>query len=359
MMNVITCLMPLGNMPAEGFEGPPAGTSAEKSSGASVLFDWLEAAGNEAEAQPAPGEAAGFGLVAFGVGRGGPDPEVAVSPMTLDIEWPDSGDGDARFGADLWGGPEFERLRAVLDGWFGTLGVDPVPIWRSGERGARQLHGIVLATPDGLEDLNAEVDRFHEAGWILDGMDGEVGGRGLREISVAALLGASSMLAGSGQLDAAEPAKLVQVDEEQAQFRIDDEFLETTKDSESSSTSFVIDLAAQKAYLIIDEKIAVETRVCTGRRGKRTPTGTFTIMEKVRKGKISSIYKVPLPYWMRLTWRGIGIHVGPIKDNPASAGCIRLPEGVASTLFDHMPQGTEVQIVENFKLPGPIAMHAP
>ena len=121
----------------------------------------------------------------------------------------------------------------------------------------------------------------------------------------------------------------------------------------------MVDLTAQKAYLIIDDHVAVETRVCTGRKGKRTPTGTFNIKEKVRKGKISTIYKVPLPYWMRLTWRGIGIHVGPIKDHPASAGCIRLPEGVASTLFDHMPSGTEVQIVDCYKLPGPVAMHTP
>ena len=351
-MNVITCLMPLGNMPAEGFEGPPAETSAEKSSGVSVLFDWLEAAANEGEGDPAPGEAPGFGLVAFGVRGGGPDPAVAVSPMTLDIEWPDSGDEGARFGADVWCGPEFERLRAVLDGWFGTLGVDPVPIWRSSARGARQLHGIVLATPDGLEALNAEADRFHEAGWILDGMDEEVGGRGLREISVAALLGASSMLAGSGQLEAAEPAKLVQVDEQQSQFRIDEEFLETTKDTESSSTSFVVDLAAQKAYLIIDEKVAVETRVCTGRRGKRTPTGTFTIMEKVRKGKISSIYKCPLPYWMRLDGSAIGLHVGDLPGYPASAGCVRLPSNIAPLLYDFTESGTTVKIVDSWQPAG-------
>lgn len=114
--------------------------------------------------------------------------------------------------------------------------------------------------------------------------------------------------------------------------------------------------------------------VATGVPGHRTPAGTFRIQEK-QEDKHSNIWgrvedadgttvigdarngreKIPsggrfvgarMPYWMRLTGDGIGMHKGPIPNpgSPASHGCIRLPGGMAEILFSEVSIGTPVTI---------------
>jgi lipoprotein-anchoring transpeptidase ErfK/SrfK len=114
--------------------------------------------------------------------------------------------------------------------------------------------------------------------------------------------------------------------------------------------------------------------VATGVPGHRTPAGTFRIQEK-KVDKDSNIWgrvedaagetvigdarngreKIPaggrfvgarMPYWMRLTGDGIGMHKGPIPNpgSPASHGCIRLPGGMAEILFSEVSIGTPVTI---------------
>lgn len=54
-----------------------------------------------------------------------------------------------------------------------------------------------------------------------------------------------------------------------------------------------------------------------------------------------------MPYYMRLTGDGVGMHAGPIP-NPgsrASHGCIRLPRAFAPILFASTSIGTPVKIV--------------
>lgn len=114
--------------------------------------------------------------------------------------------------------------------------------------------------------------------------------------------------------------------------------------------------------------------VATGVPGHRTPAGSFRIQEK-KEQKDSNIWgrvenangetvvsdarngrdRVPtggrfvgarMPYWMRLTGDGIGMHKGPIPNpgSPASHGCIRLPGGMAEILFSEVSVGTPVTI---------------
>ncbi len=113
--------------------------------------------------------------------------------------------------------------------------------------------------------------------------------------------------------------------------------------------------------------------VTTGRSGQRTPTGSFSIQEKTadkfsnRWGHVedgygntvnpSARYNDPLPagqhwvgasmpYWMRITSSGIGLHAGPIPQpgTPVSAGCIRLPDELAPQVFDVVKIGTPVRV---------------
>ncbi len=50
-------------------------------------------------------------------------------------------------------------------------------------------------------------------------------------------------------------------------------------------------------------------------------------------------------YFMRLTERGVGMHVGILPGYPASHGCIRLPEEMAKAIYQIAPLNTPV-IVE-------------
>ena len=137
-----------------------------------------------------------------------------------------------------------------------------------------------------------------------------------------------------------------------------------------------IDLSEQTAYFFRGDRKVGQSRVATGKYGHSTPTGSFTIMEKVankRSNLYGRIYDsngnvvvsdadtrkhsvprggkfvgAPMPYWMRLTGYGIGMHVGAIPNpgRPASHGCVRMPRHMARTLFEKAPTGTQVTIVQ-------------
>jgi lipoprotein-anchoring transpeptidase ErfK/SrfK len=53
-----------------------------------------------------------------------------------------------------------------------------------------------------------------------------------------------------------------------------------------------------------------------------------------------------MPFWMRLTSTGIGMHAGviPKPGEAASHGCIRLPKELAPVLFNVVDVGTTVTI---------------
>jgi len=133
---------------------------------------------------------------------------------------------------------------------------------------------------------------------------------------------------------------------------------------------------AQKFYLK-DEKgrVALETDCSTGMEGKETPLGRFKVLEKI-KTKRSNLYgkfvdkktgaivvdkswtvdKAPagskflgtaMPYWMRLTWDGVGIHVGKFpRGYRSSFGCVRMPEEIQPRIFEKCRVGTPVVITE-------------
>jgi hypothetical protein len=118
--------------------------------------------------------------------------------------------------------------------------------------------------------------------------------------------------------------------------------------SPTAPRKIVVDIGRQRAYLIIHDLVAIDTAISSARRGKRTPRGTFKITEKIRSGKVSTIYHVYMPYWMRLGHTTEGLHVGDLPGYPASAGCIRLPQRVAPLLFEHTGIGVPVEVVDSW-----------
>ena len=104
-----------------------------------------------------------------------------------------------------------------------------------------------------------------------------------------------------------------------------------------------ISLAKQNATVIKDGVSIFTTKISTGRQGYSTPAGQYVITDKNRD-HISSIYKVAMPYFMRLNCRDFGMHAGVVPTYPASHGCIRLPGDAAKKLFSEIPIGTVVMI---------------
>lgn len=138
------------------------------------------------------------------------------------------------------------------------------------------------------------------------------------------------------------------------------------------NTSVTISLPEQRGCLLVDGAIAMDFPVATGKKSHPTPAGDFTILAKEKEyssnlyGKIhdatgtvvvsdadSRTDPVPeggyfvgaqMPYWMRLTQSGVGLHVGYVPGRPASHGCIRLKNDVARELFALTRVGTPVTI---------------
>ena len=91
--------------------------------------------------------------------------------------------------------------------------------------------------------------------------------------------------------------------------------------------------------------------VSTGKAGKRTPTGAFTVLQK-KVRHTSSIYKgAQMPHMQRLTWTGIALHAGYLPGYPASAGCVRMPVDFAAKLYSVTGIGTTVIIADHKSAP--------
>ncbi|MES2571214.1 MAG: ankyrin repeat domain-containing protein [Verrucomicrobiota bacterium] len=104
-----------------------------------------------------------------------------------------------------------------------------------------------------------------------------------------------------------------------------------------------ISIGDQRAHLIKNGVPVLSTTISTGRPGYPTPRGRFVITDKNRH-HTSSIYKVKMPFFMRLSCREFGMHEGHAASPFASHGCIRLPGEMARRLFRDVPVGTLVTI---------------
>jgi len=136
----------------------------------------------------------------------------------------------------------------------------------------------------------------------------------------------------------------------------------------------VIDVDEQKARFYDGDQQIGWTTVASGTKGYPTPIGQFAVIEKVqdkrsnlyggiynKNGKLvkgnakAGVHSIPagghfkgasMPYFLRLTNDGIGMHAGPIPrpGSRASHGCIRMPKSFAPILFNHVDIGTPVTI---------------
>ncbi len=116
-------------------------------------------------------------------------------------------------------------------------------------------------------------------------------------------------------------------------------------DPTTHTTRVAISLSDQEAVYYKNGIAAFRTPVSTGKRNFRTPCGEFAVTDKHRV-RMSSIYDVEMPYFMRLNGSPVGMHAGHVPGYPASHGCIRLPHEAAKKLFRELEVGTYVTITQ-------------
>ncbi|KQN26330.1 hypothetical protein ASE86_09390 [Sphingomonas sp. Leaf33] len=111
--------------------------------------------------------------------------------------------------------------------------------------------------------------------------------------------------------------------------------------------SVVIDRSAQVALVYRGSTLVAVSSVSTGKPGKRTPLGDFTILQKKVWHRSNLYSNAPMPYMQRLTWDGIALHAGVNPGYPASHGCIRLPSGFAQLLYGVTKMGAAVAVIDD------------
>jgi lipoprotein-anchoring transpeptidase ErfK/SrfK len=139
-----------------------------------------------------------------------------------------------------------------------------------------------------------------------------------------------------------------------------------------SNISVVVSLSRQRLYVKAGDETAIDSPVSSGKSARPTPSGTFPILQKdpdhrsnvygnfvdsqgrVVRGGVSALIDsapsgthfegAPMTWFMRLTWGGVGMHVGILPGYAASHGCIRLPSEVAQDLYAKVNLGTVVRV---------------
>jgi hypothetical protein len=142
-------------------------------------------------------------------------------------------------------------------------------------------------------------------------------------------------------------------------------------DSIGGKPSVKISLLEQRAYFYKGGLLVGVSQLSTGREGRNTPLGHFSIIQK-DVNHVSSRYGdyvdasgnvvkpnvdveldpkppgthfkgAPMPYYMQIA-PGFGMHAGYLPGYPASHGCIRMPEFMAENFFKSVSTGTPVTI---------------
>lgn len=144
-------------------------------------------------------------------------------------------------------------------------------------------------------------------------------------------------------------------------------------DGVSGAPSMLIDLSDQTASFYKGSKLVGVSAISSGREGFGTPVGNYKILAK-EPAHFSNLYGdyvdasgnvlvrnvdvkkdpkppgavfagAPMPFFMRLSNAGVGMHQGFLPGVPDSHGCIRMPEKMVKIYFANVSVGTPVRVV--------------
>jgi hypothetical protein len=139
-----------------------------------------------------------------------------------------------------------------------------------------------------------------------------------------------------------------------------------------SNSRILISLSKQRGFLMNGDEVAIDYPICSGIPSRPTPPGDYKILEKIvdkssnRYGKIydaegkmvngdadaqldpipegGRFEGAPMRYWMRMTWDGVGHHIGPVRRRPASHACVRGPSAVMPIVYSKVKLGTSIRV---------------
>jgi L,D-transpeptidase catalytic domain len=133
-----------------------------------------------------------------------------------------------------------------------------------------------------------------------------------------------------------------------------------------SNVRVKVSLSKQRTYVMEGSEILLAMPVSVGAPGSTTPSGNFTIFNKVEQKRAnthgyayngSNVQKTmlskkpagwnfkgtPMPYWCEFK-ADYGFHAGWVKHHPCSHGCIRMHENLAPKFYRLVKVGTPVSI---------------
>jgi lipoprotein-anchoring transpeptidase ErfK/SrfK len=106
----------------------------------------------------------------------------------------------------------------------------------------------------------------------------------------------------------------------------------------------VIDRLTQMAYIYRGDALVGAASVSTASKGRITPLGEWSILEKRPFYRSKKYDNAPMPWMERIDEYGIAMHGGKNPGYPASHGCIRMPMKFAEKVYGLTKVGTKVVI---------------
>ena len=112
----------------------------------------------------------------------------------------------------------------------------------------------------------------------------------------------------------------------------------------------VISLSEQMLRAYDGKQLVFETRVSSGKEGKRTPAGRYRALDKERIHYSTCYDNSPMPYSVRFHGNFFLHGFSIVPHYPASHGCVRLPlrDGnlrPAQQIYDWITIGTPIRLI--------------
>lgn len=125
-----------------------------------------------------------------------------------------------------------------------------------------------------------------------------------------------------------------------------DQFVWQPEAASTGPLLLVIDLTKQNLRVFRGGIPIAASTISSGRQGRETPVGDFTILQKEIVYRSRTYDDAPMPYMQRITPQGVAMHAGNLPGYPASHGCIRLPRAFAELLYGITEVGTQVIVTD-------------
>jgi lipoprotein-anchoring transpeptidase ErfK/SrfK len=113
---------------------------------------------------------------------------------------------------------------------------------------------------------------------------------------------------------------------------------------DTGEAKIVVDLMAQLFYVYRGEQLVGVSTISSGKKGKETQLGFWSVMLKRKLGYSRKYDNAPMPFMQMYDPKGLAFHAGALPGYPASHGCVRLPPKFAERHYGMTVMGTKVII---------------